>query len=140
MRGWRREHLAHQPLTELVRGVVEGEAAHHRAGELREDAEERLAAGGRAGAGGCGRVVSGGGDAERVQEVRRRTPPQRGHLRDRLLKRLREKFQFELKVGRNGKVWVSGRMSDTIFIFSAFERCVQTFGDRSEIDRLLSAL
>ena len=57
-----------------------------------------------------------------------------------LLHKLREKFQFEMKVGYNGKVWVQARMSDTVFIFNAFERCVQTFGDRAEIDRLLSVL
>ena len=57
-----------------------------------------------------------------------------------LLHKLREKFVFEMKVGHNGKVWVQGRMSDTVFIFNALERCVQTFGDRAEIDRLLSVL
>ena len=45
-----------------------------------------------------------------------------------------------MKVGHNGKVWLRGRMSDTVFILNAFERCVQTFGDRVEIDRLLSVL
>ena len=41
-----------------------------------------------------------------------------------LLHKLREKFQFEMKVGYNGKVWIKARMSDTVFIFNAFERCV----------------
>lgn len=45
-----------------------------------------------------------------------------------------------MKVGNNGKVWVSARMADTVFIFNALERCVQTMGDRAEIDRLLSLL
>ena len=57
-----------------------------------------------------------------------------------LLKKLKEKFEFEMKVGYNGKVWVKGRMSDTVFILNAFERCVQTFGDREEVDRLLAVL
>ena len=41
-----------------------------------------------------------------------------------MLRKLREKFQFEMKVGHNGKIWVQARMSDTVFIFNAFERCV----------------
>ena len=41
-----------------------------------------------------------------------------------LVKRLREQIQFEMKVGNNGKVWVSARMADTVFIFNAFERCL----------------
>lgn len=41
-----------------------------------------------------------------------------------LLRKLREKFQFEMKVGNNGKVWISGRMSDTVFIFNTLERCI----------------
>ncbi len=41
-----------------------------------------------------------------------------------LIRKLREKFQFEMKVGSNGKVWISARMSDTVFIFNALERCV----------------
>ena len=45
-----------------------------------------------------------------------------------------------MKVGANGKVWVSARMSDTVFIFNAFERCIQTMGDKHEVDRLLSVL
>ena len=58
-----------------------------------------------------------------------------------LLNRLRAKLQsFELKVGSNGKVWIKGRMSDTVFILNAFERCVSTDGDKAEIDRMLSVL
>ena len=45
-----------------------------------------------------------------------------------------------MKVGSNGKVWISARMADTVFIFNAFERCVQTMGDRVEIDRMLTLL
>ena len=57
-----------------------------------------------------------------------------------LLNRLGEKFKFQINIGYNGKVWVSGRMSDTVFIMTAFERCVLTQGDRNEIDKLLNVL
>jgi len=57
-----------------------------------------------------------------------------------LLRKLRQSFKFQMKVGYNGKVWIDARMSDTVFIFNAFERCLQTSGDRNEVDRLLSVL
>ena len=56
------------------------------------------------------------------------------------MKKLREHIQFNMKVGSNGKVWISARMADTVFIFNAFERCVQTMGDRVEIERMLTLL
>lgn len=57
-----------------------------------------------------------------------------------LLNKLGEKFEFEMNVGFNGKIWVKGRMSDTVFIFNCLDRLVQSGGDRQEIDRLLSVL
>ena len=57
-----------------------------------------------------------------------------------MLNKLGEKFKFQINIGYNGKVWVSGRMADTVFIMTAFERCVFTNGDRNEIDKLLSVL
>ena len=57
-----------------------------------------------------------------------------------LLNRLGEKFKFQINIGFNGKIWVSGRMADTVFIMNAFERCVLTNGNRTEIDKLLNVL
>ena len=56
---------------------------------LREDAEQRLAAG----------VERRSRHALHVEEVRRRTPPQRGHLRHRRLQRLRERELEHVRPG-----------------------------------------
>ena len=47
-----------------------------------------------------------------------------------LLNKLGEKFEFEMTVGFNGKIWIKGRMSDTVFIFNCLDRFVQSGGDR----------
>ena len=41
-----------------------------------------------------------------------------------LLNKLGEKFEFEMNVGFNGKIWIKGRMSDTVFIFNCLDRLV----------------
>ena len=59
---------------------------------------------------------------------------------DYLLNRLGEHFQFEINIGFNGKVWVNGRIADTIFIMNALERSVETGHDKNAIDQLMSVL
>lgn len=54
--------------------------------------------------------------------------------------RLGDKFQFDLNIGYNGKIWVHASMADIVFIMSVLERAVETNNDHAKIDQMLSVL
>lgn len=56
-----------------------------------------------------------------------------------ILDQLGEKFQFNVNVGFNGRIWVKGRIADTIFIMQCLDRA-NTTGDREEVLHLISSI
>ncbi len=59
-----------------------------------------------------------------------------------LLEKLGSKFNFEVNIGYNGKIWVRGeRPADVIFIFNALERLVELGSHSSQnVDFIVSTL
>ena len=57
-----------------------------------------------------------------------------------VLDKLGEKFQFELNIGFNGKIWINGGIADTVFIMNVLERAVETNNDQPAIDQMLAVL
>jgi exosome complex component RRP40 len=56
-----------------------------------------------------------------------------------ILDQLGEKFQFNVNVGFNGRIWVKGRIADTIFIMQCLDRANST-GDREQVLQLINSI
>lgn len=55
-----------------------------------------------------------------------------------VLELLGEKLKFSVNIGFNGKVWVHGRIADTIMIMQCLERAVT--GSKVEIENLINLI
>ena len=52
-----------------------------------------------------------------------------------------EKFQYEVNIGYNGRIWVkSERAIDTIFIFNALEKVVELGDTPENVEFIMSKL